>query len=290
MTTYAITGATGQLGRLVVPALLARNVPAGQIVAVVRDPAKAAAVLPAGVVVRQADYDRPESLRPALAGVDKLLLISANEIGKRAAQHRAVIDAAKAAGVGLVAYTSILRADTSPLALAVEHRETEAALAASGLPHARLRNGWYTENYTMSIPTVLAHGVQLGGSGPGRISAATRADFAEAAAVVLVSTEDQAGKVYELAGDEAFTLAEYAAELSRQAGKPVEYRDLSEADYAATLVKFGLPEPFAAVLAQSDAVARDGALFDDGHQLGRPIGRPTTPLAAAFAAALRAAG
>ncbi|MEQ6332604.1 SDR family oxidoreductase [Sphingobium sp. MK2] len=281
----AITGATGQLGRLVISALL-KTVPAGEIAALVRNIDKASDLAAKGVVVREADYSRPETLGPALAGIDKLLLISGNEVGHRVPQHKAVIDAARTVGVKLIAYTSVLHADTSPLGLAEEHRQTEALLRESGVHYVLLRNSWYTENYTASIPSALQHGVVRGSAGDARIASATRADFADATAAVLVAQEDQAGRVYELAGDEAYTLAEFADELSRQAGMTIIFRNLSEADYKAALVDAGLPEAVAAMLAQSDAAAGQGALFDDGHQLSQLIGRPTTPLKDAIAAAL----
>lgn len=272
----AITAASGQLGRLVIAELL-KTLPAQQIVAAVRSPEKLADLAAQGVQVRRADYTDPASLEAAFAGVSKLLLISSSEIGQRRVQHANAIEAAKKAGVGLVAYTSILRADTSPLDLAQEHLATEKLLAASGLPHVLLRNCWYTENYLQGVPTALQHGVVLGAAGEGRIAFAARADYAAAAAAVLLG-DGHAGKVYELAGDEAYTLGEYAAELSRQSGKTVVYKNLSEGEYRETLKSFGLPEGFAALLAQSDAGAAQGGLFDDGHQLSRLIGRPTTSL------------
>jgi NAD(P)H dehydrogenase (quinone) len=282
-----ITGATGQLGRLVIQSLL-RSVPASQIVAAVRSPEKAQDLSALGVVVRQADYAQPATLRAAFAGADKLLLISSNELGQRAAQHRAAIDAAKEAGVKLIAYTSVLHADTSVLGLAGEHRETEAMLKDAGLPFVLLRNGWYTENYTASVPTALAHGALLGSAGAGRIASAARADYADAAAAVLTQDAQigQAGQVYELAGDAAYTLADLAAEVAKQSGKPVVYNDMPEAQYKAALVGFGLPEAIAGLLSDSDAGAAKGALFDDGRALSRLIGRPTTPLAASVTAAL----
>ncbi|MBL8303276.1 MAG: SDR family oxidoreductase [Ideonella sp.] len=281
-----VTGATGQLGRLVIRKLL-ETVPASQVVAAVRQPAQAADLAALGVQVRAADYTRPATLAAAFAGARKLLLISSSEVGQRTAQHRAVIDAAREAGVGLLAYTSLLRAPTSGITLAAEHRETEVLLAASGLPHVVLRNGWYTENYTGSIGAALAHGVVLGAAGAGRIASAARVDYAEAAAAVLLR-DGQAGQVYELAGDEAFTLADYAAEITRQSGRPVAYQDLPEAGFQAALVQAGLPEAFAAVLAQSSAASARGELFDGGRQLSALIGRPTTPLADSVAAALKA--
>lgn len=283
----AITGATGQLGRLVIQNLL-NTVPASQIVAAVRNPAKAAELAALGVQVRQADYAQPAGLEAAFQGVTKLLLISSSEVGQRAAQHAAVIAAAQKAGVKLLAYTSILHADTSPLGLAVEHKATEAALRASGLPHVLLRNGWYTENYTASVPAALQYGAVLGSAKDGRIASAARADYAAAAAAALTQ-DGQAGKVYELAGDTAYTLAELAAEIAKQSGKPVVYSDLPEAAYAAALVQAGLPEGFAALLADSDVGASQGALFDGSRQLSQLIGRPTTPLADGVKAALAAA-
>lgn len=280
-----VTGATGQLGRLVVQNLL-RSVPAGNIVALARDPAKAADLAALGVQVRQADYTRPATLESALAGAQKLLLISSSEVGQRVAQHRAVIDAAVRARVGLIAYTSLLHADTSPLGLALEHKETEAMLKASGLPVVLLRNGWYSENYAASVPAALAHGAVIGSAGEGRIASAARADYAAAAAAVL-TTDGQAGRVYELAGDTAYTLAEFAAEIARQSDQPVVYNNLPEAEYAAALVGFGLPQPLAAMLADSDTGASKGGLFDGSRQLGALIGRATTPLRDTVAAALK---
>jgi len=280
----AITGATGQLGRLVIQNLL-NTVPASQIVAAVRSPEKAADLAALGVQVRQADYAQPATLDAAFQGVDKLLLISSSEVGQRAPQHAAVIAAAQKAGVKLLAYTSLLRADSSPLGLAAEHKETEAMLRASGLPHVLLRNGWYTENYTGSVPAALQYGAVMGSAKDGRIASAARADYAAAAAAVLTK-EGQAGQVYELAGDTAYTLAELAAEIASQSGKPVVYNDLPQAAYADALVQVGLPEGFAALLADSDVGASKGALFDDSHQLSRLIGRPTTPLAEVVKTAL----
>lgn len=279
----AVTGATGQLGHHAVKALLAR-VPADQLVALVRSPEKATKL---GITVRRADYAAPETLEDALSGIDKLLLISSSEVGQRAVQHRNVIEAAKHAGVQLIAYTSLLHADTSPLNLAEEHRDTEAALKASGIPYVLLRNGWYTENYTGSIPGALVAGAFTGSAGDGLVSTATRADLAEAAAVVL-TTDGHADRTYELAGDKAYTLTEFAAELSRQTGKDIPYQNLPEADYAAALQKFGLPADLAGSIASWDYLASKGALFDDSQQLSTLIGRPTTPLSAAISEALNA--
>ncbi len=280
----AVTGSTGHLGRLAIAALLDRGVPASDIVALARDTGKAADL---SVPVREADYDRPETLAAALDGVDTLLLISSSAVGQRARQHRAVIDAAKEAGVEFIAYTSILHADTSEIGLAEEHRQTEARLAESGIPTVLLRNGWYTENYTGSIGAAVDHGVVMGSAGDAKIAAAPRADFAEAAATVLTSDEDQGGRIYELAG-QPFTMAEYAAEVARQSGKDVVYQDLPEDAYREALVGVGLPEPVAAMLAQSDDAASRGALDDDSGDLERLLGRPPTPLAEVVAEALAA--
>lgn len=285
MTTILVTGATGQLGRLAIDSLLERGVAPSDVRALVRDPAKARDLAERGVDVRAGNYDDVASLDAAFAGVDRLLFISASEVGKRIAQHQNVIEAAARASVELVAYTSIVRADSSPLDLAAEHKATEEALAASGLPTTLLRNSWYVENYTEQIPVQLEHGVVLGAAGEGRVSAATRADLAEAAAAVV--TEDgHAGQVYELGGDSAFTLGEYAAELSAATNTPVSYRDLSVADYTAALVDAGLPGGFAEALATSDDGLKQGGLLVETGDLARLIGRPTTTLPEAVKAAL----
>ena len=281
----AITGATGQLGRLVIDALL-KKVPASEIIAAVRSPEKAADLQALGVTLRAADYGKPETLHSAFAGVDKLLLISSSEVGQREAQHKAVIEAAKAAGVGFIAYTSLLHADTSPLGLGVEHRATEALLKASGIPFALLRNGWYTENYAASIAPALAHHAFIGAVGEGRIASAARADYAAAAAEVI-SRDDQAGKVYELAGDDNYTLAQFSAEIAKQSGEQVDYINLPQAEFAAALKGAGLPDGLSEMLADSDAGAEKGGLFDDSHTLSKLIGRPTTPYAEVIKAALQ---
>ncbi len=282
---YVVTGATGQLGRLVIEALL-KTIPADRIVAAVRDPAKGKDLAERGVIIREADYSRPETLGPALAGVEKLLLISSTEVSGRLPRHRAVIDAAKQAGVSLIAYTSMLHADTSPAMLAVEHRQTEEVIAASGLPAVILRNGWYTENHLMALPMALEHGAFVGAAKDGRFSSAARRDYADAAAKVL-TTEGHAGKTYELAADQAFTLAELASELSRQSGKAVVYNDLSEDAYREVLTSAGLPPDLAGLLADADVAASRGALFDDSGALGRLIGRQTTLLQSMVATTLR---
>jgi NAD(P)H dehydrogenase (quinone) len=284
--TLLVTGASGQLGRLVVEALLERGTPAADVVAIARTPDSIADLADRGVQVRRADYTDPASLDAAFVGVDRLLLVSGSEVGQRITQHANVIDAAKRAGVGFVAYTSITRADTTDLLLAAEHRATEELLAASGLPHALLRNSWYLENYTGQLPTVLEHGAVLGAARDGRVSAATRADYAEAAAVVLAGEGDgHEGAVYELGGDHAFTLGELADTVARVAGREVAYRDLSVADYTAALVAAGLPEGYAAVLADSDRGIAEGALFTDSGDLSRLVGHPTSDLVTALRAA-----
>ncbi|WP_313080831.1 SDR family oxidoreductase [Atlantibacter sp.] len=272
----AVTGATGHLGHLVIEKLLATH-NAQDLVAIVRNPAKAQALADKGVQVREADYGNPAALALALQGVEKLLLISSSEVGQRAVQHRNIIDAAKSAGVKLIAYTSLLHADRSPLGLHVEHVATENYLAQSGVPYVLLRNGWYSENYLASVPAALAHGAFIGSAGEGKIASASREDYAEAAAKVL-SLDNQSGKVYELAGDSAWTLAELTDKISALSSKTVVYNNLSEADFAAALQGAGLPEGFARLLADSDVGASKGGLFDDGHQLSRLIGRPTTTI------------
>lgn len=273
----AITGATGQLGHYVIESLM-KTVPASQIVAIVRNPAKAQVLTAQGITVRQADYGDEAALTSALQGVEKLLLISSSEVGQRAPQHRNVINAAKAADVKFIAYTSLLHADSSPLGLADEHIETEKMLADSGIVYTLLRNGWYTENYLACAPAALEHGVFIGAAGDGKIASATRADYAVAAARVI-SEAGHEGKVYELAGDSAWTLTQLAAELTKQSGKPITYQNLSEADFAAALKSVGLPDGLADMLADSDVGASKGGLFDDSKTLSKLIGRPTTTLA-----------
>lgn len=279
-----VTGASGQLGRLVIQSLL-KTVPAAGIVAAVRQPAAVADLAALGVQVRQADYTQPATLDAAFQGATKVLLISSSAVGERVAQHANVIDAARRAGVALLAYTSLLHADTSPLGLAEEHRATEALLKASGVPHVLLRNGWYTENYLASLPAVLQHGAMIGSAGEGRIASAARADYAEAAAAAL-TRDGQAGQVHELAGDTAYTLAEFAAEVGRQTGRTIPYVNLPEADYRSALLGAGLPAPIAQLLADSDVGASQDGLFDGGQRLGQLIGRPTAALAGMVAAAL----
>lgn len=276
-----VTGATGQLGQLVVEQLKQKTA-AENIVALVRTPEKAAEF---GVEVRAFDYEKPEGLAGALEGIDRLLLISGSEIGKREQQHKNVIDAAKKAGVSWIVYTSLLHADTSSLSLAGEHLATEATLKNSGIEHTILRNGWYTENYTGSIAGALGAGAFVGSAGDGKISSATRADFAQAAVVVLTN-ESHKGKVFELAGDESYTLTDLAAEISKQTGKNIPYNNLPESEYAKILKSVGLPDMFADAIASWDTSASKNDLFDDSKQLSKLFGRPTTPLADAVKAVL----
>lgn len=274
-----ITGATGQLGAHVLEQLKKRTT-ADSIVALVRDPSKID-----GVAARAFDYEQPETLEAALKGIDTLLLISSNELGRRASQHKNVIKAAQDAGVKRVVYTSLLHADTSSLSLADEHLITEETLKASGLNYTILRNGWYTENYTGLIPGAVENGALVGSAGEGQISSATRKDFAEAAAVVL-TTPNHEGKVYELSGDEHYTLEELAGEISKQAGKEVPYQNLKQSDYSDLLKGIGVPDIFAEGLASWDVSASKGDLFDQGQTLSQLIGRPTTSLTEAVKAAL----
>jgi len=272
----AVTGATGQLGRLVIDALKARG---AAPLALVRSPEKAADL---GVAARVFDYDRPGTLEPALAGVATLVLISGSDVGQRVRQHGAVIAAARAAGVARIVYTSILHADSSPLSLADEHRATEAMLAESGLAVTLLRNGWYTENYAGAIAQGAATGEISAAAGTGRISSAARADYAEAAAVVALD-DVHAGRTYELAGDDAWTMADLAAEVARQSGRAVRYVDLDEAAYAKVLEGAGLPAGLAAVFAGISADTAKDSLYDAGKNISRLIERPTTPLASTVA-------
>ncbi|WP_439029312.1 SDR family oxidoreductase [Gordonia terrae] len=277
--TTAVTGATGQLGGLVIEELLARGVAASDLVAIVRDETKAAHLASQGVSVRVADYDDPDALRVALEGVDKLLLVSGADMGRRVAQHTNVIEAAEAAGVGFIAYTSLLQADTSGLSLAPEHVATEERLTSSAIPTAILRNGWYWENYLAAIPQAAESGQLFGAAADGRLAGAARADYAAAAAAVLASDTDQGGKVYELGGDERLTYGELAKVIADAAGKDVAYTDLPEAEYAAVLRDAGLPAPVAEMLASSDAGISRGELDTTSGDLQRLIGRSSTPVA-----------
>lgn len=279
----AVTGATGHLGRLVVQQLLA-VVPAKDLVALVRTPAKAEDFAKQGVAVRVADYKNESTLGPALAGVDKLLLISSSDFDDRAGQHQRVLDAAKKAGVKHIVYTSILRGVESPLILGADHRTTEKAIEALGIPFTVLRNGWYHENYLGDLATTLKFGV-AGCSGAGRISGASRADYA-AAAVVVLTTPGHEGKRYELAGDGSFTKAELAVEIAKQAGQPVPSADLPPEGFKQVLTGAGLPPFVADIFVDADVQIARGALFDDGKALSKLIGRPTTPLAESVKAAL----
>jgi NAD(P)H dehydrogenase (quinone) len=279
--TLAVTGVTGHLGRLVI-AGLKNKIGSERLVGIARSASKAADL---GITVREANYEDPEALYAALDGVDTLLLISGNEIGKRFPQHRNVIQAAKKQGINQIVYTSLLHADTSVLNLAVEHLQTEQEIKESGLRYTILRNGWYTENYTGAIKGAIAMGAFVGSAGEGRISGAARADYADAAVVVL-TTDGHVGLTYELAGDDAFTLSELAAELSRQIGKDIPYRELPETEYANILTKFGIPEVYASAIASWDVGASKGALLENHRALSQLIGRPTTPLAEVIKRAL----
>ena len=277
----AITGASGQLGQLVV-AKLKEKISAENIVGLVRSLEKGKAL---GVELREADYTDFSALEKALDGIDTLLLISSSEVGQRAVQHSNVIEAAKKSGIKWIVYTSLLNADTSGLSLAEEHRATEEMLKASGIPHTLLRNGWYTENYAGSIAGAVAGGAFIGSTGDGKIASAARADFADAAVAVLTG-DGHEGKTYELAGDDHYTLSDLAAETSRQTGKDIPYKNLSEADYSSALVGFGLPAALSDAIASWDVAASKGDLFDDRRQLSKLIGRPTTALSVVVAQAL----
>ncbi|MFJ9459378.1 SDR family oxidoreductase [Kitasatospora sp. NPDC101447] len=281
---YVVTGATGQLGRLVVEGLLAA-VPASEIAVVVRSAGKAEEWAERGVRVHEADYGRPETLAGAFTAGDRVLLISGNEFGSRVAQHGAVIDAAKAAGVALLAYTSIL--GTATFRLGDEHKATEELLLASGLPYALLRNGWYTENYLGDVAGTLERGVVLGSAGDGRVATAPRRDYADAAVAVLTGEGDgHENKAYELSGDAAWSLSELAAELAEASGKPVVHRDVTPAEHREVLVGAGMPEGFAEVFVDVDAGIARGELAGTPGDLARLIGRPTVPLAESVRAAL----
>ena len=283
MTTYAVTGATGKLGRLVLDEMLQKVSP-GDIVALARDPAALSEYAMKGVQVRQADYDDLASLEAALAGVDRVLLISGNAVGQRGRQHGNVIEAAKKAGLSYLAYTSILNARNSKLALAPEHKETEEILEKAGLNHDVLRMPWYSDNYVGGLAPAIEQGTIYGAAGEGRLSTASRADLAAGAAAALVG--GKGGDIYELAGDESWTMDQFAAEVSKHAGKPVKYVNQSEADFAKTLEGAGLPPPIAALLASTSYLAGHGELYNDQRQLSKLSGRPTTPIGESIRQAL----
>lgn len=285
--SIVVTGATGALGRLVVDALLT-TVPAGEVVAVVRDKEKAAALAARGVELRIADYDRPESLAGAFRPGDRVLLISGSEVGKRVRQHTAVIDAAKAAGVAQLAYTGVLGGPEADFTLADEHRATEQLILDSGLPYTFLRNGWYTENYTANLAPVLEHRTVLANAGEGRVASAARTDYA-AAAVAVLTGDGHLNAAYELSGDTAWSLTEYAALLSELTGEEITYKNVPAAAHQEALVGAGLPEGFAAILVDVDEAMGRGRLAGTSGDLARLIGRPTTPLAETVRAALPAA-
>ena len=282
----AVTGANGQLGQKVIQTLL-NTEKANTIVALVRNPDNAHALKQLGVVVRQADYNNPETLKSAFEGVEKLLLISGTEFGKRFEQHKAVIDAAMAQNVSLIAYTSLLKADTSPLLLAQEHKQTEAYFKDVLAPFVFLRNGWYTENYTDNVDSVLQMGAVAGAAKQGVLSTASRQDYADAAVAVLLSSQNQAGKIYELAGDTGFTLMEYASTLSEITGEDIGFLDMDESAYREALIKAGLPEGMAAALADSEHYAASGWLQDNSGTLSSLLGRPTATLRATLAAKMK---
>ncbi|WP_125262149.1 SDR family oxidoreductase [Streptomyces alboflavus] len=284
--SIVVTGATGHLGRLVVTGLLDAGVPAGQVVAVVRNKEKAADLAARGVELRFADYSAPETLAGAFAAGDKVLLISGSEVGQRVPQHRAVIDAARAAGVAHLVYTGVLGGPAADFDLAAEHKVTEQAILDSGLPYTFLRNGWYHENYTEHLAPVLAHDAVVGSASTGRVASAARADYA-AAAVAVLTGEGHEGVAYELSGDTAWSFPEYAAEVAAHSGRPVTYQEVSPAEHRAVLTGAGMPEPIAAILVDVDAAIGRGLLAGGSGDLARLIGRPTTPMGEAIVAALK---
>ena len=286
--TLMVTGATGELGRRVMDELLVQ-VPAERLVAGVRDPEHAVArrLAARGVCVRVADYDRPDVWPAALVGVHRLLLISSNAVGERQAQHRTVIEAAARAGVSLLAYTSMLRADTTPIAMAEDHVATERMLRESGVPHVLLRHGWYMDNHLQSVPTALERGEVYGSAGDGRFATAMRADFAAANAAVLAG-EGHAGRTYELAGSRSYTLADFAGSIAAAAGRPETYVDMPQPAFADLLARVGLPPAMAHMIADADTGAAAGWLEDDGGQLEALISRPPTTLEEAVAQAVAA--
>ncbi|MEB7537240.1 SDR family oxidoreductase [Pantoea anthophila] len=272
----AVTGANGKLGKQVIMKLLSFY-PAEKIVGLARNPQDAGDLIKLGVQIKQADYDKPETVSAALFGIKKLLLISAVIPSERFRQHKAVIDAAHQAGVNLIAYTSQLRADTSSFSLAKSHRETESYIKKSGMAYTILRNGWYIENHTDNLNKAVQHGVLLGSSGKGRFSSASREEYAEAAAVVL-SQDGHIGKVYELAGSDAYTMSELADQVSELIGKKIDYLNLSYHDLKQVLLSVNIPEMIADVVIEADKLSQEGELFSDSNDLSILLGRKTLPI------------
>lgn len=276
--SIVVTGATGHLGRFVVESLLERGLPAGEITATGRDTTKLADLAERGVITTRADFDVPASLRAAFAGADTLLLVSGSEVGKRVPQHRNAIEAAKEAGVGHLVYTSVLRADRSTLSLAPEHKATEQILAESGLPHTLLRNGFYSEVYVDRLEQAREHGAVVGSAGQGRVSSASRRDYAEAAAVVLLDPAAHVGAVRELVGDQAWTYADLAVAIGEVLGREVAYRDLGDEGFRAVLTGAGMDEGTVEFVAGLEVATREGELWAEPGLLAKLIGRPTTPI------------
>ena len=274
--SLVVTGATGQLGRLVVASLLSKGVAADRIVALGRDDERLAELAALGVTARKVDYSDARAVADAIVDAERVLLISGNEVGQRLAQHQNVIDAAKTVGVDLLAYTSVAHADTSGIMLAEEHRATEEAIVASGLPHAFLRNSWYIENYTSQLATYLEHGTILGAAGDGQVSAATRADFAEAAAAVLLTEQPKA--VYELGGA-GVSMTDIAETVSDVTGVEVSYTNVPGDELIKVLVNAGVPEQYAAILADADLGLGRGELYVEPTDLEDLLGRAATSLA-----------
>ncbi len=282
--SIVVTGATGHLGRLVVESLLRRGASPAEVIATGRNTERLAAWAEQhGVHTAVADFADPATLRAAFAGADRVLLVSGNEMGQRVGQHTAVVQAAQEAGVELLAYTSIPHADTARMALAAEHRETEQVIRESGVPFTFLRNSWYFENYLPQIPTYLEQGV-VGAAGDGRISAAARADYAEAAAAALLDPTS-AGRIYELGGA-SFTLAEFAATVAEVSGRPVIHTEVSPAQLTEILVGAGLPRPYAETLVSADQGIARGELEVTSGDLERLIGHTPTSLRDAVDASL----
>ncbi|GIG85801.1 NAD(P)H-binding protein [Plantactinospora endophytica] len=287
--SIVLTGATGQLGRLIIADLLAAGVPADGITAIARSRAKAADLTARGVRLHLADYDEPATFAGAFRPEDRVLLISGTDVGRRVPQHAAVVEAARIAGVAQLGYVSVFGGPKADFQLAADHRETERLVLDSGLPHTLLRNNWYSEMYAVNeLPGILARGAVVTNVAPGsRIATASRADYAAAAAVVL-REDGHLGRAYELSGDTAWTFDEFAAEVSRQSGRTVVHESLAPAERAAILTSVGVPAPFADVLVDVDDAIGRGLLAGTPGELSRLIGRPTTPIADTIALGLAA--
>ncbi|WP_139488824.1 SDR family oxidoreductase [Brevibacillus dissolubilis] len=271
-----VTGATGKLGSKVVEALL-KTVPTSQLAVSVRNPEKAEHLRAQGVEVRHGDFDHPETLDAAFAGIDRLLIISADGDNEtRIRQHTHAVEAAARAKVGFIAYTSLGNATESQLFLAATHQATEAAILKTGIPYSFLRNNWYLENETASIQAVMAGAPWLTSAGSGKVGWAPRQDYAEAAAAVLAG-DGHENTTYELSGP-LLTQEELASALGTVLGKEVSVQQVDDATYADVMKGAGVPDFVIPILVAIQQGIREGSLEIESNDFEKLLGRPVTPI------------